>query len=163
MLKVAMPPSTPKSPAAKEKPAKLARQAKAEGPAKAKDQTGKAAARPARPAAKGANASAAKLKPAPKLAAKPAGKPGTDMVRLKDIIESVAAATGQKKPEAKKAVEATLSAIGAALAQKSILALPPLGKLRVAKASAGVMTLKLRLAGATKAKGLALADDDEDS
>ena len=141
MLKVAMPPSTPKSPAAKEKPAKLARQAKAEGPAKAKDQTGKAAARPARPAAKGANASAAKVKPAPKLAAKPAekpaGKPGTDMVRLKDIIESVAAATGQKKPEAKKAVEATLSAIGAALAQKSILALPPLGKLRVAKASAG--------------------------
>jgi hypothetical protein len=39
---------------------------------------------------------------------------------------------------------------------------PPLGKLRVVKAAAGTLTLKLRLANAAEAKGLALAEDRED-
>jgi hypothetical protein len=151
MLKVEMAPSTPKSPAAKTA-AKPARPAKADGPASAP-----------KPAAKGADAAAAKASVKAKDKAKPAAKPGNDLVRLKDIIETVAAATGLKKPDAKKAVDATLTAIAAALGKKSILALPPLGKLRVAKVADGVMTLKLRQAGASGPKGLALAQDDEDS
>lgn len=92
----------------------------------------------------------------------PAPVPAVAPVRIKQLVHEVAEATGLKKPEAKKAVEATLAAIGTALAAKSTLAVPPLGKLRVAKASAGVMTLKLRLADASRAKGLALAEDGED-
>ncbi|MCX7287518.1 MAG: HU family DNA-binding protein [Rhodobacterales bacterium] len=142
-----MAPTTPEATAAK--PKKAAKAAAPDGKPK------QARARPAKTASKGQDASAAK--------SKAAAESGSDMVKLKDIIEGVAAATGLKKPDAKKAVEATLAAIGAALAQKSVLAVPPLGKLRVVKNTAGVMTLKLRLADASRAKGLALAQDEEDS
>lgn len=145
MLKVDMDPSTPNSTAAK--PRKAAKAAGPDGKPKP------ARARAARAASTGEDA-----------AASTAGAgTGGDVVKLKDIVEGVAAATGLKKPDARKAVDATLAVIGAALAQKSTLFLPPLGKLRVAKATAGVMTLKLRLADASRAKGLALAEDEEDS
>jgi Bacterial DNA-binding protein len=85
------------------------------------------------------------------------------MIKLKDLVDSVTAATGGKKPEVRKTVEATLSAIGAALATGSALAIPPLGKLRVVKNTGPAMTLKLRLADSSKAAGLALADEADDS
>jgi len=97
----------------------------------------------------------------PAASSPPAANPA-EVVRLRDLVESVVLATGAKKPEAKKAVEATLAAIGSALAAKSTLVVPPLGKLRLVKANAGVMTLKLRVSDAARAKGLALADDEED-
>ena len=84
-------------------------------------------------------------------------------LRLKDIVDTVTAATGAKKPEVKKTVEATLAAIGAALGTGSMLVLPPLGKLRVVKATATALTLKLRPAGSGKADALALADPEQDS
>ncbi|MGL4238836.1 HU family DNA-binding protein [Tabrizicola sp.] len=136
-----MAPRTPKDPA--DKPAKVVK-----------------AERPAKPAAK---AKPAAEKPALKVveAAAPEGTGG--VMKLRDLIDSVAEATGVKKPEAKKAVEATLSALGEALATGRALAIPPLGKLRVVKNKGPALTLKLRLADGAKAAGLALADDGEDS
>jgi Bacterial DNA-binding protein len=84
------------------------------------------------------------------------------MMKLKDLIDSVTAKTGGKKPEVKAAVEATLAALGEALATGKSLAVPPLGKLRVVKNKGPALTLKLRLADGAKAVGLALADDGED-
>jgi DNA-binding protein HU-alpha len=129
------------------------------------------AAKPARPAKsakaeKTPRAASAKAKAEPAAAAKPAvAKPatGADTIKLRDLVDTVAAATGQKKPDAKTAVEAVLAALGAGLAAKSVLVVPPLGKLRVAKSNGSVLTLKLRLADASRAAGLALADDEEDS
>jgi Bacterial DNA-binding protein len=85
------------------------------------------------------------------------------MVKLKDLIDGVAAKTGGKKPEVKAVVEATLAALGEALATGKALAVPPLGKLRVVKNKGPALTLKLRLADGAKAAGLGLADDGEDS
>ena len=92
-----------------------------------------------------------------------AARSDSDVVRLKDLVDTVSTATGLKKSDAKKAVEAALAGIATALAAKSVLVAPPLGKLRVAKANGSVLTLKLRLADASGAKGLALAQDGEDS
>lgn len=107
--------------------------------------------------------------------AKPAAKPSLKVVeaeaeaataqvglKLKDLIDSVATATGGKKPDVKKTVEATLAALGEALATGKALSVPPLGKLRVVKNKGPALTLKLRLADGAKAAGLALADDGED-
>lgn len=106
------------------------------------------------------------------------GKPGLKLVenspaktqplrgaglRVKDLVDMVAERTGGKKADLKQMVEATLEAIGVALATGKDLNVPPLGKLRVAKNKPPVMTLKLRLADGPKAAGLALADEDEDS
>jgi hypothetical protein len=135
-----MAPRPPKNP--DEKPVKAAK------PAKAATQPKTAAAKPSKPALKVVE---------PPTEASPGGP-----LKVKQLIDQVAAATGLKKPEAKKAVEATLSALGTALAAKTNLVVPPLGKLRVAKASAGILTVKLRLADAPRAAGLALADDGED-
>lgn len=90
---------------------------------------------------------------------------GTQGVGMKtrDLIDAVAAATGARKPEVKKIVEATLLAIGRALATGNDMVVPPLGKLRVVKDNGVALTLKLRLADEAKAAGLALADEDEDS
>jgi len=94
---------------------------------------------------------------------KPAGAGAAAGIKTKDLIDTVAAATGSKKPEVKKIVEATLVAIGKALATGNEMAVPPLGKLRVVKDNGIALTLKLRLADEAKAAGLALADEDEDS
>ena len=144
-----MAPSTPKPTA---KPSRSAKSPKAPKPSRA--------AKPATAQTEPVPATAAK--PA---VAKPASKPvpATDTIKLRNLIDTVAAATGAKKPEAKKHVEAVLAAIGAGLAAKSVLAVPPLGKLRVAKSNGSVLTLKLRLADTSRAAGLALAEDEEDS
>ena len=84
-------------------------------------------------------------------------------IKTKDLIDTVAAETGAKKPEVKKIVEATLVAIGRALATGNDLNVPPLGKLRKVKDNGIALTLKLRLADEAKAAGLALADEEEDS
>ena len=84
-------------------------------------------------------------------------------IKTKDLIDTVAAATGSKKPEVKKIVEATLVAIGRALATGNDMMVPPLGKLRMVKNNGVALTLKLRLADEAKAAGLALADEEEDS
>jgi nucleoid DNA-binding protein len=136
--------------------------------------------KPAKPAAKIKPVAEAAQKPA-RSATKPAAKPtkpaggakvragsNTEAFRLKDLVEAVATATGGKRPEVKKTVEATLSSLAEALKRGSDLNLPPLGRIRVAKAAgkdgAPAMTLKLRLAGADKPGGkLALAEDGEDS
>jgi len=136
-----MAPRTPKSP--DDKPAKPKPAAKAK-PA--------VAAKPAKPA-----------KPTLKVVDKAEAKPASAVLKLKDLVDAVAASTGGKKPEVKKTVEATLAAIGSALAAQTALVLPPLGKLRVAKAAAGTLTLKLRLADAARAAGKGLAEDGEDS
>lgn len=83
-------------------------------------------------------------------------------LKLKDLVDSVALATGGKKPDVKKAVEATLAALGEALSSGKALAVPPLGKLRVVKNKGAALTLKLRRADSPKAAGLALANDGED-
>lgn len=156
-----MPPITPKSPAPKAaRPAKVV---KTGAPAKSAG----AARRAAAVAAKAEMAPAAPLVVAPAVKAPKQARSGSgptaDMIKLRNLVDTVAATTGTKKPEAKKMVEAVLAAIGAGLAAKSVLVLPPLGKLRVAKANGSVLTLKLRLADASRAAGLALADDEEDS
>lgn len=104
----------------------------------------------------------AKAKPEAPAAVTAAPEPTAGLIKLKDLIDSVAGKTGGKKPEVKAAVEATLAAIGEALATGKALAVPPLGKLRVVKNKGPALTLKLRLADGAKAAGLALADDGED-
>ncbi|MCU0904267.1 MAG: HU family DNA-binding protein [Tabrizicola sp.] len=118
------------------------------------------AAKPDAPAAKAKSAAKPALKVVEADTAPEAKGAG---VKLKDLIDSVAAATGAKKPEVKKTVEATLAALGEALATGKSLSVPPLGKLRVVKNKGPALTLKLRLADGAKAAGLALADDGEDS
>jgi Bacterial DNA-binding protein len=100
-------------------------------------------------------------KPAVKVAQAPV-ETTVSQYKLKDLIDNVATRTGGKKPEVKAAVEATLAALGEALATGKSLAVPPLGKLRVVKNKGPALTLKLRLADGAKAAGLALADDGED-
>lgn len=110
--------------------------------------------------------SAAKPEAEPTLEAAPVpvevAAPGS-AVKLKDLIDSVATATGGRKAEVKATVEATLSALRDALASGQALAVPPLGKLRVVKTKGPALTLKLRVAEGGKAAGLALADDGQDS
>jgi Bacterial DNA-binding protein len=137
-----MAPRTPKDPG-KDTAAKTAKPAKAEAPA--------------------AKAKPAAAKPALKVVEPAAAPEPKATVKLKDLIDTVAAATGAKKPDVKKTVEATLHALGEALAAGKSLAVPPLGKLRVVKNKGPALTLKLRLADGPKAAGLALADDGEDS
>jgi hypothetical protein len=86
----------------------------------------------------------------------------TAMLKVKDLVDSVAEATGSKKPEVRKTVEATLAALAGGFAAGRAMNFPQLGKLRVVKNNGTVLTLKLRLADAPKAAGLALADDGED-
>jgi hypothetical protein len=140
-----MAPRTPKDP--EKKPAK---------PRKASSGAPEAAAIPT--AAK--QAKAAKSAAQPVEASAPQAKAG--LLKLKDLVDSVAETTGSKKPEVKATVEATLSALGAALATGKSLAVPPLGKLRVVKTRGAALTLKLRLADGAKAAELGLAADGED-
>jgi len=102
-------------------------------------------------------------RPALKVVTNTAAGSAASGIKTRDLIDTVAAVTGAKKPEVKKIVEATLLAIGRALATGNDMVVPPLGKLRVVKDNGIALTLKLRLADEAKAAGLALADEDEDS
>lgn len=110
-----------------------------------------------------------KVRPEPDAPAKPAvpevlpaPEASGGAMKLKDLIEAVATATGGRKPEVKATIEATLAVLGEALVTGRTLAMPPLGKLRVVKNKGPALTLKLRLAEGARAAGLALADDGED-
>jgi hypothetical protein len=147
-----MAPNAPKAGTPKPTAAKAA---KAEKPARA--------AKPAKAATVAKRPAPVAAEPAAKPVAKSKAKPAADTIKLRQLVDQVATATGAKKPDAKIYVEAVLAAIGTGLAAKSVLVVPPLGKLRVAKSNGSVLTLKLRLADTSRAAGLALADDDEDS
>lgn len=123
------------------------------------------AAKPA--AAKPAAVKPAAVKPALRVVAKPAEAAPAKAsakasLKLKELVVRVADATGAKKPEAKKSVEATLAALSAALHAGTDINLPPLGKLRVARTAGSVLTLKLRTGAGEKAGAKPLADDGED-
>ena len=91
------------------------------------------------------------------------------VLRLKELIEKVTAATGGKKKGVKDIVEAVLKEMGSALEQGHSLNLPGFGKARVARpqgADDGTpMTLKLRRGPGPGAKAKAgtepLAEDDD--
>lgn len=79
-------------------------------------------------------------------------------LRKKELIDRVVAATGARRRDAGPAVEATLAALGDALARGEALVLPPLGRMRVVKrkdsAKGGTtLTLKLSRGGAKGAAG----------
>lgn len=112
-------------------------------------------------------------------AAKPvAGKPVAgeprDALKLKELVDTVVAATKAKKKDVKPIIEATLAKLGAALSQGKDLNLPPLGKAKVGRqqdqASGGeLIVVKLHRGGAKgagqgagkKARKEALAEPDE--
>jgi hypothetical protein len=123
-------------------------------------------------------------KPAPKSKAKPEAAPSNVVplavevaepavvaptLRVRDLVDRVADLSGAKKKDTREIVEATLAALGAAIDAGEVLNLPPLGKLRVARAATGetgAVTLKLRRGAGGKAnekadkEGLAEADQD---
>ncbi len=74
------------------------------------------------------------------------------MLRKKELFDRVVEATGAKRKDVKLIVEATLDALGKALASGEGLALPPLGKARVNRqkdlASGEMLMVKLRRGGA---------------
>jgi len=127
----------------------------------------KAAAKPA--AARAAGARAAKPKAAATAPVEGAAEAVKAELRLKDLVERVAAATGGKKAGVREIIEATLVQMGDALKKGESLNLPAFGKVRVARPAAdgGAMTLKLRqiVPGGPKGKaakeGLAEADDQD--
>ncbi len=135
-----MPPAKPQNlpdAAPKSKPvAKVARAAKAaSGPgALVRDAPAKAA--PAKAAvAKVVNSSVPAAPAAPTQAkprARPVITPGSgNVVKLKDLLDHVAKATGAKKKSVRDTVEATLTALGDALSRGDDLNLPALGKAHV--------------------------------
>lgn len=78
------------------------------------------------------------------------------VLKKKELIDRVVAASGAKKKVAKQVVEATLEALGAALAAGENLQLPPFGKARTtrqkeAPEGGATMVVKVRRGGARKA------------
>ncbi|MGB3147542.1 MAG: HU family DNA-binding protein [Paracoccaceae bacterium] len=67
---------------------------------------------------------------------------------LRALVEQVSKETGQRKNEVRPVIQAALATIGAALSAGEGLALPPLGRARVARSSsndtASQLTIKLR-------------------
>jgi nucleoid DNA-binding protein len=154
--------TTPATPASRTSAAAKPTRAPAVSSAKSGNPA-KAVAKPARPVkpAKAKPGKAAK-------SASAAARPKAAMLRLRDLVDAVAKRTGSSKKDGKAAVVATLATLIAALQRGDDLNVPPLGRVRVAKAAdkdgAQVLTLKLRLGGPGKSDAKeALADDSEDS
>lgn len=100
--------------------------------------------------------------------AEPSAKAERSMaLKLRELVGRVAETTGGKKKGVKEIVEATLTALGDALAKGEELNLPGVGKVRVAKSidreGRAMMTLKVRGTGTPKKKEPkeALADAEE--
>ncbi|PLL13365.1 hypothetical protein C0V75_08240 [Tabrizicola sp. TH137] len=99
-----------------------------------------------------------------------AAKVAGPQLKKKDLVARVVAALdGRKKGQVKDIVEATLAALGEALAKGESLNLPPFGRARIARqkgeGKTSAMTVKLRGAGeknAPKAPKQALAEAGED-
>ncbi|TGD42864.1 hypothetical protein EEB11_11320 [Pseudotabrizicola sediminis] len=109
--------------------------------------------------------------PKPKLAAEPAALAAAPAIeptpadskderaaalKLRELVTRVTETTGGKKKGVKEIVEATLTALGDALAKGQELKLPGVGKVRVAKSvdreGRAMMTLKVRGTGTPKPK-----------
>ena len=172
------------------KPA-AAKPSKAATKSTAKPAVKPAAKAAAKPAAKPAPRAAAKPATAkPKVAAKPqvkeesmneivditeaatseSGAKAVPQMKVKDLIERVAATAEQNKKDVRAIVEATLAELGKALEAGESLNLPPFGRVRIANQKADgtgqLMTLKLRRGGEKKAgknAGEALAEASEAS
>ena len=98
----------------------------------------------------------------------PAAEPSS-VLKMKDLLDKVVAASGAKKADARGIIEATLAALGDALSNGDTLILPPLGRAKVSRAaeagSGKAMTIKLRRSTATGAGGAKakqfLADEED--
>ena len=138
--------------------------------------TGKALPAKAREASPSATAPVAKIPPVKAASAspvvlKPSAQAGqaSSVLKMKDLLDKVVAATGAKKADARGIIEATLAALGDALSNGDTLILPPLGRAKVSRAaeagSGKAMTIKLRrstAAGAGRAKAMQSLADAED-
>ncbi|AJE47629.1 HU family DNA-binding protein [Celeribacter indicus] len=130
--------------------------------------------------AKAAAPAAAGVKPAPKITlpdstpAAPVEAPkATVVMKKKEMIAKVAEASGVKRGDAKKAMEATLALLGEALQSGQKLDLPPLGKLSIKNqresSGAHIIVTKLRRpkgmleTAEAAASGTAGTDDAEDA
>lgn len=111
--------------------------------------------------APGGNAARTASKPSTRPApVAPPGSPevpsGQLMLKVKDLVDRVTDATDGKRAVVKDIVEATLAVLGRALDAGETLNLPPIGKIRVAKAVAeggtGAMTIKVRKGNPPKVK-----------
>lgn len=130
---------------------------------------GEAAAKPAaasrKPAVAAKKPAMMRAAKAPKVVAAQKDTAAPDsvtVVKLKEIIDRVVAAANLKKKDVKPVVEATLKAIGDALAAGEALILPPLGRLRVSRSKdmANGAMLTLRLKRGSGGKPGPKADDD---
>lgn len=128
----------------------------------------KASTKPSRKA----KASLSVVSPDPDLAAADAAEAANpDQLRIKDLLDRVAAATDQPKNKLRSVVESTLTELGRALEAGEGINLPQLGKIRIVNSrtedQSTIMTLKLRrMQGKSdKASGEneALAEVSEDS
>lgn len=76
------------------------------------------------------------------------GPHAAQVIHKRDFIDSVVAATGAKKSDARPIIEATLEKLGDALSSGKTLAVPPLGRCRVNlekdQRGGDVITLRLR-------------------
>ncbi|MCC0064252.1 MAG: HU family DNA-binding protein [Defluviimonas sp.] len=76
---------------------------------------------------------------------------GPTVLKKKELVERVVAASGVKKKDAKSVVEATLRVLGDALAAGEDLVLPPFGKAKVNRqkdlGSGEMLVIKLRRNG----------------
>ncbi|WP_426031895.1 HU family DNA-binding protein [Cypionkella sp. TWP1-2-1b2] len=76
------------------------------------------------------------------------------LMKVKHLIDRVAAASDQNKKDVRAVVEATLAELGKALEAGETLILPPLGRVRIANQKSDttgqIMTLKLRRGGEKK-------------
>jgi nucleoid DNA-binding protein len=106
--------------------------------------------------------------PQPVAAAPVAEKAKGATLRMKDLVAQVTEASGGKKKGVKEIVEATLEALGTALAKGDAINLPGFGRAKVAhaedKGAGKPMTIKLKSQSAAKVKKggpKPLADDDE--
>ncbi len=95
-------------------------------------------------------------------------EPPPPQLRLKELVDNVAAATGFKIKEVREIVTATLVQLGAALERGDALNLPEFGKARVSRRTDGpdgssALVLKIRRNGAGRKKeereALAAAED----
>lgn len=85
-------------------------------------------------------------------------------LRLKDLIDQVAEASGGKKADVKPVVEATLARLMALLVQGESLSLQGFGHMRVARkatADKPVATIRLRFGEGGKGKANSVKKDDK--
>lgn len=132
-----------------------------------------AAAKPAKKSASPAKAKAAPLKAVPEVSAVAESsaatalvvKPASQALKLKDLVERVAKASGAKKNGLKEIVEAVLAEMGQALSEGKELNLPPLGKAKVNRQKGDLLVVKLKRSGGEKSgkkdvtEGVAEAED----